>query len=415
MFGWLRKKIRSMGKALSFDDYFKDLGSTSMSTSGIYISPETAQKTSAVYACTELIANSISSLPILAYKGTPGMPKLPMPKHYLLKLLYNPCDSMTAKTFWSSMVRNKLLGGRAVAVIEWYGNGLPKALRPIHYRNVVTYKAYELGMDTKLGVGAEELFFLVTMDGGRTQKLLPDSEVLHIPNVSLDGGRTSLSAISAGADAVGLAIASERHSGLFFSQGAAGNVALKFPNKIGPDTIKVIKEEWAKNQGGLANHWLPKVITEGGDLVRISMTAEDAQLIESRQFQVIDICRFFGVPPVMIGETEKTSSWGSGVEQMARWFAQFTINPHLTDFEQELKRKLIVPFDESVKFDESELTRGDTKSMTELLNMARGSLTQPQLLTRNECRSMIGFPPEQGYDQLEEMAKQEGQSAQTPA
>ena len=67
------------------------------------------------------------------------------------------------------------------------------------------------------------------------------------------------------------------------------------------------------------------------------MSAEDAQLIESRQFSVIDICRFFGVPPVMIGETEKTSSWGSGVEQMARWFTTFTLNDHLTAIEQELR------------------------------------------------------------------------------
>ena len=70
------------------------------------------------------------------------------------------------------------------------------------------------------------------------------------------------------------------------------------------------------------------------------MSAEDAQLIESRQFSVIDICRFFGVPPVMIGETEKTSSWGSGVEQMARWFTTFTLNDHLTAIEQELEAKL---------------------------------------------------------------------------
>lgn len=103
------------------------------------------------------------------------------------------------------------------------------------------------------------------------------------------------------------------------------------------------------------------------------MSAEDAQLIESRQFSVIDICRFFGVPPVMIGETEKTSSWGSGVEQMARWFTTFTLNDHLTAIEQELEAKL---FRDGffAEFDESELTRGDTKTRGEFYRIARGSM-----------------------------------------
>ena len=143
------------------------------------------------------------------------------------------------------------------------------------------------------------------------------------------------------------------------------------------------------------------------------MSAEDAQLIESRQFSVSDICRFFGVPPVMIGETEKTSSWGSGVEQMARWFTTFTLNDHLTAIEQELEAKL---FRDSyfAEFDESELTRGETKTRGDFYRIARGSMQEPGFMTTNEIRAAEGLPPVAGGDALQGPATKEHDDGQAP-
>ena len=122
------------------------------------------------------------------------------------------------------------------------------------------------------------------------------------------------------------------------------------------------------------------------------MSAADAQLLESRKFSVPEICRFFGVPPVMIGETEKTTSWGSGVEQMARWFAMFTMNEHFMAFEQELSVKLFRDDGSFAEFDENELMRGDTKTRGDYFKAALGSLQQPGWMTPNEVRAAEGLP-----------------------
>lgn len=192
-------------------------------------------------------------------------------------------------------------------------------------------------------------------------------------------------------------------------------IALTYPGKLDPKVADDLREFFDARYTGTANHHRPLLLTEGGEAKTLSMSAEDAQLIESRQFSVIDICRFFGVPPVMIGETEKTSSWGSGVEQMARWFTTFTLNDHLTAIEQELEAKL---FRDGffAEFDESELTRGDTKTRGEFYRIARGSMQEPGFMTTNEIRAAEGLPPIDGGDELQHPVKKDenGQTVETP-
>ena len=191
-------------------------------------------------------------------------------------------------------------------------------------------------------------------------------------------------------------------------------IALTYPAKLTDDVKENLREYFDARYTGTANHHRPLLLTEGGEAKTLSMSAEDAQLIESRQFSVIDICRFFGVPPVMIGETEKTSSWGSGVEQMARWFTTFTLNDHLTAIEQELEAKL---FRDGffAEFDESELTRGDTKTRGEFYRIARGSMQEPGFMTTNEIRGAEGLPPVEGGDALQRPAAKDddGQAVET--
>ena len=192
-------------------------------------------------------------------------------------------------------------------------------------------------------------------------------------------------------------------------------IALTYPGKLDLKVADDLREFFDARYTGTANHHRPLLLTEGGEAKTLSMSAEDAQLIESRQFSVIDICRFFGVPPVMIGETEKTSSWGSGVEQMARWFTTFTLNDHLTAIEQELESKL---FRDGffAEFDESELTRGDTKTRGEFYRIARGSMQEPGFMTTNEIRAAEGLPPIDGGDELQHPVKKDenGQTVETP-
>jgi HK97 family phage portal protein len=192
---------------------------------------------------------------------------------------------------------------------------------------------------------------------------------------------------------MGLALAAEEYSGRFFSQGAHPSGMLKYPAGAKITDPERIAAFFDNKYAGLVNKHRPFVATDGGEWQQISINANDAQLIESRQFSVVDICRFFGVPPVMIGETEKTTSWGSGVEQMARWFVMFTLNDHFTDIEQELETKLFRGDGFFAAFDERELTRGDTKTRADYYKAAIGGTQNPAWMTADEVRADEGLPP----------------------
>lgn len=209
---------------------------------------------------------------------------------------------------------------------------------------------------------------------------------------------------------MGLALAAEESASKLFSNGMLADIALRYPNRLSDEAQAKLREYVERRYSGAANHHTPMILTEGGEAKTLTMNAEDAQLIESRQFSVIDIARFFGVPPVMIGESEKTSSWGAGVEQMARWFTMFTLNDHLTDIEQEMEVKLFGGGQYFAKFDESELTRGDTKTRHEAYRTARGSMQEPAYMTINEIRAAEGLPPVPGGDKLYEPISQEAKA-----
>ena len=357
------------------------------------IGPDSAMRCSAVFACVRLIAGAIASAPVRIYKKIPGGQRTPEYKHPYLRLLtQQPNGYMTASTFWKTLAEQKVLTGNGYAVITRASSGRPVALTPIKSSRVEVYQAWERGFDkTMSNTGKFDLFYSVSYDDG-TKAIVPAEDMVHVPNVGWDG-KKGLSTIQAGAKAMGLALSAEESAARLFDNGMISQLALTYPTKLTPDAQQALRESLANKYSGVSNHHKPLILTEGGDVKTVSMSAEDAQLLEARQFSVIDIARFFGVPPVMIGESEKTSSWGSGVEQMARWFVMFTLNDHLTDIEQELSVKLFKNSDYVAEFDEAELTRGDTKTRGEFYRMARGSLQEPGIMTINEIREAEGLPP----------------------
>lgn len=351
---------------------------------------DAAMRCSAVFACVRLISGAVSSSQMRIAKGERWDV---VERHPLKNILgFSPNNNITASTFWKVMAVNKVLEGNAYAPIIRSISGRPLGLIPIKPSRVVPYQAWELGLDDKLNVHPERLFYYVIWDNG-TSSTIDQDDMLHFPNICWDG-KQGLSTISAGAQAMNLAINAEESASQMFKGGMVNDIALTYPNKMSPDAQELLREHIAQRHSGSANHHKPLILTQGGDVKTLNMNAGDAQLIESRQFSVVDICRFFGVPPVMIGETDKTTSFGSGVEQMARWFVTFTLNDHFTDIEQELKRKLFKNSDYFAYFNESELTRGDTKAQSEYFKAALGNTQQPGWLTPNQVRRQIGEPPD---------------------
>ena len=361
-------------------------------------SPEAAMRCSAVFACVRLISGAIASAPLLIYKQTDSGREVA--RHPLQRILsLRPNEHMTASTFWKVMAMQKVLNGNAyAAILRARPSGRAVGLVPFRAPRVTVYQAYELRLDEKYGVDPHRLYYSVMWDDG-TPGMFDSDDMIHVPNINFDG-KVGMSTVSAGAQAMGLAMAAEESAAKLFENGMVSQLALTYPQKLTADAQDKLREHLANRYQGAGNHHKPLILTEGGTAQTLALNAEDAQLLETRQFSVIDIARFFGVPPVMIGETEKTSSWGSGVEQMARWFVMFTLNDHLTDIEQEIAVKLFKSSEFRAEFDETELTRGDTKTRAEYFKAALGGTQSPGWMTQNDVRQAEGLPPMDGGNVL---------------
>lgn len=369
-----------------------------LASAGTYVTEKTAMSVGAVFACVRLIAGAIAGLPLPIFQTTKeGRDKVAHP--YLWLLNNEPAPSWLAASFWEYILKSILLHGDGFAVIQRLGPSA-EVLVPLDPRWVEPEKR-----------NGRLVYFVFPEDGEPFG--VDQDDMLHFPGLGFDGLR-SLSPIKyAAKEAVGLAIATSDFSSTFFSNGARPDFALKAEGKLTDDSVRQLRETWIKRHGGNGRAHLPAILPQGLDVKELTMSAEDSQLLASRQFQVIDIARIFGVPPHMIGENEKSTSWGSGIENMGIAFVIYTLKPHLTRLEQELNRKL---FGRNSKyfteFNVDALMRGDSKAQAEYFTKALGGSSGPGWMTQNEVRRKTNQPPKENGDKLVTWSEK---NAQKPA
>jgi HK97 family phage portal protein len=155
------------------------------------------------------------------------------------------------------------------------------------------------------------------------------------------------------------------------------------------------------------------ILTGGTKAQGLAMNAADAQLLETRNFQVIDIARAFGVPPFLIGESEKQSAWGSGMATMTQAFITFTMQPHLVRDEQELRRKLFRIGRYTVRFDRRAYLAADMEKLGAYYRQAIGGSQGPGWLSIDEIRGYENMGPKPGGDQLYSPTPLQGAPSET--
>ncbi|HEV2612529.1 MAG TPA: phage portal protein [Noviherbaspirillum sp.] len=355
-------------------------------SSGAHVTPLSAMRVSAVAACVQKIAGTISTLRLDVYKFDENGNEVKMPRDALWYLLNEqPHSDFTATSHWETRVSAQLLRGDGFTWIRRALNGSFKEFLPLPWGCVNPFRMPD----------GSVRYYISLPDYG-IQTWLEPYEVLHFPGHGFDGLK-SMSVIAYGArQAVGNALAMDEYSGKFFANGAHPSIILEAPAKMSPDTIDKLQASFANKYAGLDNaHRLPLVLTEGIKAEKISLSADDAQLLEARKFQVTDIARAFGVPPHMIGETTGSSAVGAGYEQQARDFVMHTLRLHLKRLEQELNRKLF-PRDTGrfVRFDLGDLIEGDSKAQAEYNRAALGGPgTGMGWMTVDEIRRTKGLAP----------------------
>lgn len=368
---------------------------------GTVVSATTAQRVAAVAACRQKIAGTISTLCLDVLRFSEDE-EVKAPRDALWYLLNEqPHEQYTATSHWENKVSEQLLRGDGFTWIRRRMNGSIAELFPLPWGSVQPYRMPDGSIR----------YYITLSDFGITTWLEP-SEVLHFPGHGFDGLR-SMSVIAYGAkNAVGNAIAMDEYSGKFFANGAHPSIILKSDKVMSDSQKEALREAFAAKYSGIENaHRLPLVLTEGLDAKEISLNAEDAQLLEARKFQVVDIARAFGVPPHMIGETTGSSAVGAGYEQQARDFVMHTLRLHLKRLEQELNRKLF-PRDTGrfVRFNLDDLIQGDSKAQAEYNRAALGGPGTGQgWMTVNEVRKSKGLSPVAGGGEIFDPSKAQAQ------
>lgn len=384
---------------LTADELGRRLGALATSYSGKAVTEQSARQVAAVYACVALIAGAVASLPlqVLERTATGSIPALMgggeiHPYWWLLN--EQPYEELSAADFWEYMVESSLFHGDAFAEILRPNPSSNRAigLRPLHPLRVLPFRN-ENG----------QLLYQVNPDIrfdpiNRAPYVLDPADMIHVKGPGFNGLRSTSPITYAARQAIGTSMAAEEFSGRFFSSGARPDIVLEAPGSVKRDQVDVLRSTWTSRYGGTANAASgPVVLTNGLKMSKLSLSAEDSQLIATRMFQIEEIARIFGVPPHMIGHTDKTTSWGSGVENMGRGFVKFSLRRHINKFEQEFNRKLW-PIRQRffVKFDVTDLERGDLKTENEALRIALGRAGEPGWMTQDEARRIKNLPPKGG-------------------
>jgi HK97 family phage portal protein len=388
----------SGGVVPSSDPRVLELFGAMPAAAGVHVSAETARRVAAVSACVERIAGGISTLPCNVYERKWDATRQryvrreveDAPMWWLLN--EQPTAAWTGAAHWNRLIEHKLLRGDHFTEIRRRPDGSISELVPLPWTSVVV-------TPMTLEVGSRLMY---SVNDGLRVRGIDQDDMLHFPGFGFDGCRGRSVIGFAAHNATGNALAMDEYAGKFFAGGAHPSLVLQTDKGLTDAAIKQLREEFINRYSGLRNaHANPLVLANGVKATAISLTAEDAQLIEARKFQVIDIARAFGVPPHLIGETSASTSWGSGLEALGRGFVLYTLATHLTAIEQELNRKLFRKVTRYVQFDRSALMQGDYAAQAAYYRAALGGPGSGKgWMCVNDVRNEKDLPPLDGEDEI---------------
>ncbi|MEM7301909.1 MAG: phage portal protein [Pseudomonadota bacterium] len=356
-----------------------------VSDSGQQVTPDKAMRVAAVYACVRIISGAIATLPFQIKRRVDDRTRESVTDIEIWRVISRePNKWQTPSQFRRMLQAHLLLRGNGYAAITRSGNRILELI-PLHPDRVELRQKDDLSLE----------YLWTRPNGGRV--IFKQSDVFHLVGLTLDGVR-GVTPITYARETIGLSLAQERHGAVQFKNGLNVGGTLTTEKHLGPEgreNIRAAMDEY-RSDGDRAGKWM--VLEDGLKAEGMSITAEDAQWIESRKFTRSDIAMFFGVPPHMIGDTEKSTSWGSGIEQQSIGFVAYTLEDHLTMWEEASNRDLLPDGDADAgtyfRFNRAALVKGDIKTRweTHVKAMQWGALSP------NEVRALEDMNPREGGD-----------------
>ncbi|MGE6315859.1 phage portal protein [Shewanella baltica] len=365
-----------MGKTLRLTDgdFWSQLMATSKS--GKTVNVNTAMQLAAVWACVRRIAETVAMLPLGLYERQSDGGRVQVQSSLSNVLSLKPNADMTAMQFWEAVIASLLLKGNAFIEIHRSGADIIALDFLMPHR-----------MDIDLADNGSLVYWYTPRKGKKRQ--IEKQNMMHIPAFSLDG-LIGLSTISYGANVFGGAMSAEDVSANTFKNGMTKTVAFKVDRILKPDQRAEFRE-YVKTITGAMNAGKSPVLEQGVTPELIGINPIDAQLLESRNYSVEEICRWFLVDPSLIGFGGKDSNWGTGLEQKMIGFVTLTLSSWIRRIEQSISINLLTPAQRQTQYAQynlEALLRGDSASRAEFYS----KMTQNGIYTRDDCRVKENLP-----------------------
>lgn len=392
----LLDRIRSMFRAtekkdaISRSDLLLDLLGSASAKSGVAVTWETALQAASALACARVIAEGVAQVPLKVYRRrTDGGADIATDHSLYTTLHDSPAPGITSYEWRETTGIHLALTNRSYSLIRrqspLFSRGSPTIeLQPLQPQQVRPTRHADWSIT-----------YDVTFDDGTTRTYQP-SDILHFKGpswTSIDG----LDGIRLAREAIGLALATEEHGARQFSNGAILGGILSTDAVLSADQSAQLRASWEASQLGLKNAYRTAVLWGGLKWTPRAQQNDQAQWIEVRRFQVAEVCRFFRVLPIMIGEADRTATYASS-EQMFLAHVVHTMGPWFSRIEQRLNLQLLTESERSAgyfcKFSVAGLLRGSHKDRAEFYRTLYGI----GALAPNEIRAYEDLNPYDGGD-----------------
>lgn len=340
---------------------------------GVGLTPDgNAMGLGAFYACVTLLADTIASLSVRAYRqvGDARIEVSPQPRVFQGSGPYP--DTTWFEWLWMLMESLAVTGNGFGYVTARDGDQHPIGIMPVHP------DVLQAVVETPSSSRWPEVSYRV--NGVR----VPSADIVHIKRFPIAGSALGMSPIQKAASAVGLGLAAERYGLNYFRDSANPSSVLESDLPLDEENTRRLQQQWIATHGGRRR---PAILSGGVKWRPIAITPNESQFLETRQFQRSEIAMWFRIPPHMIGDTTKSTSWGTGIEQQSIGFVTYTLRPWLTCIEQALS--MLLPRGQFAKFNIDGLLRGDVKTRWEAYRLGRDT----GVYSVNDIRALEDLAP----------------------
>ncbi len=349
---------------------------------GIAVTPQIALQVAAVFACVRVISEDIGKLPFVVYQQSSERERTRLTTSPFWRLLHDrPNSYQTSQQFREYLTACALLRGNGYALKNVI-NGQVRELLPLHPDKVRVEQLSDF-----------ELVFHVTMPDGHEEPMTR-KQVFHLPGLTIDGP-IGVSVVSYARQTIGIALGANRHAGTFFGNGMKPSGVFKHPGRLSDLAYKRLKEELEEKHGGESSN-STLLIEDGMEYVPITLTNRDSQFLESRAFEITEICRWFRLQPHKIGDLSRATF--SNIEHQAIEYVTDTLMPWAKRWELAVNQQVIVTNAIYAELMFDALLRGTTKERYEAYQIAAGG--SAPWMSRNQIRRAENLEPVDGLDEI---------------